>query len=213
MLGFPPAGGVPALRAVASGLVRESTRRSQDSSCNTPAGRPIGTRPLWLLLVACVLATASCGAHRRTPPLPAAGTGSGLAAEISLSMGGAPVSGKVTALTDEEVTFLPAPYWGTSSRVIRLDEIRQVRVEHPGQASRAFVYSFATGFTVIGFLAGASAEYNDDYSAAMASAAVAGLGIGLLGALIGSQTSTTTYDFRDMSREEQRRLLVRLMAR
>lgn len=168
----------------------------------------------WALFAVLVLATSSCGPVRRTttslPPAP--GDGPRLAEEIHLSAGDDTVTGKITALRGDTVTILPAPYWGQETRAYPLDALTAVEVRRPGRGGDGFVYTFAVTFTLFGLMAGSSAQYDEDYSSALAGAGVLGLLAGGLGAAVTSGTRTTTYDLRDMSVERRRELVRRLMA-
>lgn len=223
MVASSSAGGGHAPRARHFRLRRGAKRPPTPPS--TPPFSTTWMRECRILLTFFLLGSTACASAPREPGVPGAGaapdTVRGTAAraappppvapEVWMSTGGEAVLGKITALNGDVLTFLPAPYWGVESRTFRFDQIDRIQIERPGRGSRAFVYTFTTVFTVVGLLAGGSARYDVDYESALMGSFVLGAGAGLIGALVGSLTSTRTHHVRKLNDGERRDLVWGLM--
>lgn len=161
-----------------------------------------------LLLGASLVGSLACSAQPRDPATTPTPGGSRIVPEILLPIRGVEIPGKILALTDAEVTFLPSPYWTTTPRTVPLAEIPRIRVRREGRGGKGFLYGFAAGFTVAGLAGGSSAEYKEDYNGALGSALGVGLTTGLIGWLVAASSGTTSYDLRGMTPEARRRLLL-----
>lgn len=167
-----------------------------------------------LLGVATVAVLCSaCVTRTTTTSLPSVPSTPRLAEEVTLSTPWVTDTGKIAELRGDTVVFLPAPYWGAEPRMYPLDAISALGVRRAGRAGTGYLYGMVAGFTVLGALAAGSAQYDEDYSAGLIGAGLVGFAItGPLGALLWAGSRTTTYDLPEMSEEDRRELVRRLMA-
>jgi hypothetical protein len=126
--------------------------------------------------------------------------------ELTTAKGGA-LRGKLIRFEDQVLTLLPSPYWSVDSVRIPLDDIDFIKItDRKSSAGPAFLSGFGISFMVIGVLAGASSNYDEDYQAALAGAAVCGLVIGGVAALISLIVDAghrTKFDFQKMPVSEK----------
>lgn len=213
MIGFLPVGRGPVSGARHAGFPRG---RQRDARPDAPSYllSCIGPRQRRLLVGAASVFLYTACAGNPGEGRPGRGLDSPvrpIAEEVRLTTISGGATGKITGLSGQEITFLPAPYWGVEPRAIPLRDIRTISVEREGQAAKGFVYTSATVFTLVGLLGGAAAEYDTDYSFALSAAVVTGVGAGLLGALLGLASRTKTYPFHEFSSWRQHQLIWELM--
>lgn len=182
-------------------------------------------RQNWTRLVAVVLCSSlvgSCsmpisGPRMSARPMATSTTKAGRPAnEVRLTRKDhAPVLGKLVGIEGEDVTFLPAPYWNVPTQLVPLDDILTIEVTDVRRgAGWAGALSFATGFVVTGGICGAAAEYDEDYRACLAGAAVIGGVVGLIGLGVGAlRGRTKTYHIDRMTPPKRREAVQRLVAR
>lgn len=182
-----------------------------------PVGRGLGAPERHLRLVAVLMLPAlitACSAGRQaTTPAPGEPPPPPVAPEVSLTTGDATIRGKIVTLGTDSVSFLASPYWGVDVRSVALSDIRRITLKREGQMRRFFGIFFFGTFAVAGLAMGSDAHYDVDYSDALAGAVGTALLAGLLGALAGSLTDTVSYAIDDLSPNEQRLLIWRLMGR
>jgi len=123
--------------------------------------------------------------------------------------------GKITGLETRLVRFLPAPYWNVEEQKIDIAEISLIVLPRKGYGiERTWASGFGIGFTVSGAIMAATSKYDEDYSASLLMAPLAGATVGLVAMAIHALSDSekeTTYAFGSMSDEEKSFVILKLM--